>query len=115
MGFNWTNPNDYVTSAISAVTGFFDGSFRAPNTSYCRSSLNNMTKAFTNFTLAFLNLDQNGTLWYGTRVMTWVYPSAFHCYYAGKETYISFYTYTTQTTLKYIFYNLVYKTGNMFD
>ena len=46
MGFNWTNPEDYVTKAISIFTGFLDGSFNATNTSYCRVSLNMLTASF---------------------------------------------------------------------
>lgn len=36
VGFNYTNPNDWVTMSISIFTGFLDGSFRAVNTSACR-------------------------------------------------------------------------------
>jgi hypothetical protein len=38
-GPNLTSPHDYLTFSISIFTGFIDGSFKAPNTSYCRSSL----------------------------------------------------------------------------
>lgn len=49
---NWTSPNDTVSIIISAMTGFFDGSFRATNTSACRTSLNLMTRSFANTTVA---------------------------------------------------------------
>ena len=97
------------------VTGFFDGSFRASNTSYCRKNLYLMTRSFANATIMWSKKDENQTVWFFTRTLKWFHPSLFHCYYAGKETYLSFYKYLTGTSWKDILYNLVYKTGNMCD
>lgn len=52
VGFDWSNPNDYVTMGISAFTGFVDGSFRAGNTTSCRRSLKRFTGSFSNATIA---------------------------------------------------------------
>jgi hypothetical protein len=39
-------PQDLVTATISIFTGFIDGSFRAGNTSFCRTSLKMYTGSF---------------------------------------------------------------------
>ena len=44
-----------------------------------------------------------------------MHPSSFHCYFAGKETYTSIFSYSSDTSLRVIIYNLVYKTGLIFD
>ena len=109
-------PQDYITTGISIFTGFVDGSFRARNTSSCRKSLKLYTGSFSNATEAiFDDRDENKTVWYLTRTLKYMHPSAFHCYYAGKETSISFYHYLTATSWKDIMYNVVYKTGKMAD
>lgn len=87
VGFNWTDPQDYVTLGISVFTGFLDGSFRAGNTSSCRKALKFMTGSFANATVSLIALNENRTVWYSTRVLKYLHPSCFHCYYAGKETY----------------------------
>lgn len=109
-------PQDYITSGISIFTGFIDGSFRAGNTSSCRKSLKLYTGSFSNATDAIFDYrDENQTVWYLTRTLKYMHPSAFHCYYAGKETSTSFYHYLTATSWKDIMYNVVYKTGKMAD
>jgi hypothetical protein len=62
-----------------------------------------------------MNKNENDTVWFSTRILKWFHPSIYHCYYAGKETYISFYRYLTITSYKDILYNMIYKTGKMFD
>lgn len=114
-GLNWSEPNDVASALISIVTGFFDGSFRATNTSLCRSSLKKLTGSFGNMSLALYERDQNQSVWYTTRVLKFMHPSGFHCYYAGKETYTSFSKYLSTTSWKDILYNVVYKTGLMMD
>jgi hypothetical protein len=66
-------------------------------------------------TIAVGQSNENNTVWFTTRVLKYFHPSAFHCYFAGKETYTSFRKYLTETSWKDIMYNLVYKTGLMFD
>jgi hypothetical protein len=113
--FNGSDPQDYVTYGISLFTGFLDGSFKAANTSACRSSLKKITGSFANMTLAVKDDDQNETVWYSTRVLKYFHPSLFHCYFAGKETYLSFESYIFNASLKDILYNLIYKTGLFMD
>lgn len=116
VDLDWTSPQDYVTTVISLFTGFVDGSFRASNTSSCRKSLKLYTASFSNATRAlFVDGNENATLWYWTRVLKYTHPSAFHCYFAGKETGVTFYQYASFTSAKDIGYNVVYKTGKMFD
>ena len=74
-----------------------------------------MTASFGNMSLAIYEKNENRSVWFTTRVLKYMHPSAFHCYYAGKETYISFSNYLMTTTFKDIVYNLVYKTGLMID
>ena len=113
---DWSSPQDYVSTAISLFTGFVDGSFRASNTSSCRKSLKLYTSTISNATQAlFFDQNENATLWYWTRVLKYTHPAAFHCYFAGKETGVSFYRYASYTSVKDIGYNVVYKTGKMFD
>jgi len=105
-----------VTQGISIFTGFIDGSFRAGNTSFCRKNLKLFTAYFSNTTDAIMvTKNENRTVWYLTRVLKYMHPSSFHCYFAGKETYLSFYKYLTATSVKDLMYNVVYKTGKMAD
>jgi len=74
------------------------------------------TGSFSNATDAiFETKNENYTVWYLTRVLKYMHPSSFHCYFAGKETYLSFYKYLTATSWKDIMYNVVYKTGKFAD
>jgi hypothetical protein len=87
---NFTNlnqPNVTDTSArtISAITGFLDGAFQAPNTSYCRMSLILMSSSMQNFIIAFDERNQNFTVWFATRILKYVNPVLFHCFYMGVE------------------------------
>jgi hypothetical protein len=89
-----------------------DGSFKAGNTSSCRKNLKLFTGSFTNATISN---DTNSTVWFYSRVLKYMHPSAFHCYFAGKETYMSFEKYIKETSKKDIWYNIIYKTGKMCD
>ncbi len=102
------NPNDYLTFSISIFTGFIDGAFNAPNTSYCRASLLKFSGALENTTEGVKDRDENDTVWYSTRMLKYFHPSAFHCYYAGKEAYLTAELYVEITSWKDIMYNLIY-------
>ena len=110
-----TNKTDYFKLIVSAFTGFVDGSFNAQNISGCRAAVTKLTQAMINTTLALESHDNNRSLYYSTRILKWTHPSLYHCYYAGKETYLSFEGYITLDSYKDITYNVVYKTGLMFD
>ncbi|TNV73762.1 hypothetical protein FGO68_gene5605 [Halteria grandinella] len=74
-----------------------------------------MTRSFANMTLAISDSDQNETIWYSTRMLKFLHPSLYHCYYAGKQTYLSALTYSSKTRFNDIAYNLLYKSGQMVD
>jgi hypothetical protein len=113
--FDFSMPEDPVSFSISVITGFMDGSFRATNTSLCRISLQLITGSFANATLSHQAQNENLTVWFGTRVLKYLNPSLFHCYYAGKETVITIETYYETTTWRDIVYNLIYKSGQVLD
>ena len=69
------------------VAGFFDGSFNASNTSYCRTSAIQFEETVQNMTLSIANDSLERSVFYGTNTLRYFHPAAFHCYYAGKETY----------------------------
>lgn len=48
-------------------------------------------------------------------MLKYFHPSLFNCYYAGKETYQSFWLYLTSTSWKDIAYNCMYKSGFFLD
>lgn len=61
------------------------------------------------------NNDENNTVYYSTRALKYFNPSLFHCYFAAKETFLTLETYLSINSEKDINYNLMYKTGQMFD
>lgn len=74
-----------------------------------------LTNSFANMTISLIKNNENDSVWYSTRVLKYFHPSIFHCYYAGKETVISFTKYLSITSWKDILYNVIYKTGYMID
>ncbi len=70
--------------------GFVDGGFYGQNTSYCNLALIEFEEDITNFTLAIEAGDMNNSVYYGAYILRYFNPFAFHCYYAGKETYVTF-------------------------
>ena len=106
---------DYVTMFVSALSGFIDGSFNAQNTSLCRRSLLYLSRSTSNATKSILAGNENRTVYYSTRILKWMHPSAFHCYYAGKETIDTIRRYLRVNSWKDVMYNLVYKMGQILD
>lgn len=84
---NVVNRTDPVSIGISGMTGFLDGAFQAPNTSYCRVSLILFSSSLENFLIAYENRNENFTVWYATRALKYMHPSLFHCFYSYVEAY----------------------------
>jgi hypothetical protein len=55
--------------------------------------------------------NENRTVYYSSRALKYMHPSLFHCYYAGKETWLTFLSYLDLNSAKDISYNMMYKTG----
>ena len=104
-----------MTGSISAFTGFIDGSFKAGNTSYCRKNLLKESYSVSNLTEYIDNVNERKIVYYSTRMLKYMHPSLYHCYYAGKETYEAYAMYQELTSARDILYNLVYQTGSMCD
>lgn len=49
--------------------------------------------ALGNLTVALEDDNENYTVWYSTRMLKYMSPSLYHCYYAGKETYNAYVMY----------------------
>ena len=59
--------------------------------------------------------DINNSVYYGAYILRYFNPFAFHCYYAGKETYVTFGEYLLLNSWTTILMNLIYKTGALFN
>lgn len=64
--------------------------------------------ALENTTYGVIDRNENDTVWFSTRMLKYFHPSAFHCYYAGKEAYLAAEMYLYITSTKDLLYNLVY-------
>eukprot|EP00347_Sterkiella_histriomuscorum_P009733 403340092 len=109
------NRTDIFSRLISSFTGFVDGSFRAKNISMCRASLILFANSIQNLSTAISANNENRTVFYATRALKYVHPSAFHCYYSGKETAATYQQYREINSPKDVSYNAIYKTGQMTD
>jgi len=107
------NRTDVLTRVISAATGFIDGSFQAKNTSLCRKNLLIFSFLLTNLTTAISKEDENNTVYYSTRLLKYMHPCLYHCYFAEKETEATYNQYLTINSEEDIYYNALYKTGQM--
>lgn len=108
--------NSVLSKFIYIITGFIDGAFKAANTSYCRSSLVKMQNSATKlYTLGVEKKSVNNTVYYSTRIVKYIHPVLFHCYYAGKETYLSFLSYLALNSITTVIFNIIYKTKPLFN
>ena len=112
---NLTNNTSVFSRVISGFTGFVDGSFNAKNITNCRNSLFLFVASLQNMSTAINNNDENNTVYYSTRALKYFHPSAFACYYSGKETYETYVQYSEINNPKDVSYNAMYKTGQMTD
>ena len=112
---NSVNRTDPVSRSISGVTGFIDGAFQAPNTSYCRVSLILFSSSLENFLIAYEHRNENYTVWYATRALKYMHPSLFHCFYSVQEAYETIQSFMQIDNYRDITYNLIYKTGQIYD
>ncbi|CDW83524.1 UNKNOWN [Stylonychia lemnae] len=110
---NITNRTDPLSRFISVMTGFVDGSFQAKNTSLCRKNLLKVSNLLNNLTTAVQKTDENNTVYYSTRLLKYMHPSLFHCYYAEKEAENTLNQYLEINSGEDISYNALYKTGQM--
>lgn len=57
----------------------------------------------------------NESVYYGAYILRYFNPFAYHCYYAGKETYLEFGDYLLLNSWATILNNIIYKTGSLFN
>lgn len=65
--------------------------------------------------IAINKSDENNTVYFATRALKFFHPSAFSCYYSGRETYETYLQYRAINSGKDVSYNSLYKTGQMSD
>jgi len=109
------NYTDSLSIGISIFTGFVDGSFQAGNVSACRQNMMLEAHIFELLHTAIVNDDANRTVYLATRALKHMNDSLFYCYYSGKETYTTMTEYLQINSAADIYYNLLYKTGQMTD
>ena len=83
----YLNNTSAFSRIISGFTGLVDGSFKAKNITNCRNSLILLAGSLQNMSIAMNNSDENNTVYFATRGLKYFHPSAFACYYSGRETY----------------------------
>ncbi len=96
--FNYFNPQNYLILSVSAFTGFLTGSFGVEKSINCRESIMILSEYISKSVTAILNVDEERIVYYSTRVLKYVHPSLYYCYYAGKDTYETGYTIVTETS-----------------